>query len=67
MLYKIQVTQGSKISFTIPSQKKEKWLNETELKGATKLAEKLNENNSVLDSIPTILIKVLDSKQDFIK
>jgi len=63
LLYKIRVTQGDKIDFTIPSAKNEKWLNETELKGATKLAEKLNENNVDRANIPTILIKILDSKQ----
>ena len=63
MLYKIRVTQGPGVEFTIPADKKDKWLNETELKGATKLAEKINENNTTLNEVPTILIKVLDSKQ----
>lgn len=64
MLYKISVIQGNNIKFNIPSEKREKWFNETELKGAIKLAEKLNENNLVLNQIPTILIHILDSKQD---
>jgi len=63
MLYKIRVTQGSGVAFTVSADKKDKWLNETELKGATKLAEKINENNTVLNKVPTILIQVLDSKQ----
>lgn len=63
MLYKIKVTQGV-INFTIPEDKNEKWMNETELAGAIKLAGKINQNNSVQNEIPTLLIKVLESRQN---
>lgn len=56
MLYKISVSQGEQVKFTIPSEKREKWLNETELSGAIKLAGKINENNLVRNKIPTILL-----------
>lgn len=52
MLYKISVSQGEQIKFTIPSEKREKWLDEAELSGAIKLAGKINESNTARDRIP---------------
>lgn len=62
-LYKIRVSQGTGINFTIPEEKREKWLSSVELKGAIRLAEKLNQHAIR----PMLLIKILDSKLELSK